>query len=234
MSFGGGNSGGGQTIAKTDPYDPAKPALNQILSEAGNLYGQGVQAAGYVAPSAQTTRGLAAQELMGTAATQQLSDTLSGKYLNPFLSPLLQGAGNEIATAINTEFSGAGRTPGSPMNQQQIIAGVTDAALPMAFDAYERERQRQLGIASATPTLVQTGQQLENIERQRNLAPFAALQQYSGLVNPIATGLPVQSQQTNTEANPITTALGGALIGSKFGGFGAAVGGGLGFLGGLL
>ena len=120
MSFGGGNSGGGQTIAKTDPYDPAKPALNQILSEAGNLYGQGVKAAGYVAPSAQTTRGLAAQELMGTAATQQLSDTLSGKYLNPFLSPLLQGAGNEIATAINTEFSGAGRTPGSPMNQQQI------------------------------------------------------------------------------------------------------------------
>ena len=234
MSFGGGNSGGNQTIAKTDPYDPAKPALNQILSEAGNLYGQGVKAAGYVAPSAQTTRGLAAQELMGTAATQQLSDTLSGKYLNPFLSPLLQGAGNEIATAINTEFSGAGRTPGSPMNQQQIIAGVTDAALPMAFDAYERERQRQLGIASATPTLVQTGSQLENIERQRNLAPFAALQQYSSLVNPIATGFPVQQQQTDTSANPVTTALGGALIGSKFGGFGAAIGGGLGFLGGLL
>jgi hypothetical protein len=70
---------------------------------------------------------------------------------------MLQGAGNEIATAINTEFSGAGRTPGSPMSQQQIIAGITDAALPMAFDAYERERQRQLGIASATPTLVQTG-----------------------------------------------------------------------------
>ena len=234
MSFGGGNSGGGTAVTKMDPYDPAKPALNQIISEAGNLYGQGVRAAGYVAPSQQTTQGLAAQELMGTAATQQLSDTLSGKYLNPFLSPMLQGAGNEIATAINTEFSGAGRTPGSPINQQQIIAGVTDAALPMAFDAYERERQRQLGIASATPTLVQTGQQLENIERQRNLAPFAALQQYSGLVNPIATGLPVQSQQTNTEANPITTALGGALIGSTFGGVGAAIGGGLGFLGGLL
>lgn len=234
MSFGGGNSGGGTAVTKMDPYDPAKPALNQIISEAGNLYGQGVRAAGYVAPSQQTTQGLAAQELMGTAATQQLSDTLSGKYLNPFLSPMLQGAGNEIATAINTEFSGAGRTPGSPMNQQQIIAGVTDAALPMAFDAYERERQRQLGIASATPTLVQTGSQLENIERQRNLAPFAALQQYSSLVNPIATGFPVQQQQTDTSANPVTTALGGALIGSKFGGFGAAIGGGLGFLGGLL
>ena len=226
MSFGGGNSGGGgNQIVKNDPYDPAKPALNQIISEA---------AAGYVAPSAQTTKGLAAQELMGTAANQQLADTLSGKYLNPFMSPLLQGAGNEIATAINTEFSGAGRTPGSAMNRQQIIAGITDAAMPMAFEQYERERQRQLGIASAAPSLVQTGSQLENIERQKNLAPFAALQQYSGLINPIATGFPVQQQQTNTQSNPITTAMGGALIGSKFGVPGALVGGGLGFLGGLL
>jgi len=234
MSFGGGNSGGGQSISKMDPYDPAKPALNQIISESGSLYNQGVKAAGYVAPSQQTTQGLAAQELMGTAANQQLADTLSGKYLNPFLSPMLQGAGNEIATAINTEFSGAGRTPGSAMNQQQIIGGITDAALPMAFEQYERERQRQLGIASATPSLVQTGQQLENIERQKNMAPFAALQQYSSLINPIATGLPVQTQNQQTSSNPITTAMGGALIGSKFGGFGAAIGGGLGFLGGLL
>ena len=234
MSFGGGNSGGGQQIQTVNPYEPARPALNQIISEAGNLYGQGVKASGYVAPSQQTITGLAGQELMGTAAQQQLSDTLSGKYLNPFLSPLLQGAGADIATAINTEFSGAGRTPGSAMNQQQIIQGVADAAMPMAFDAYERERQRQLGIASATPSLVQTGAQLENIERQKNLAPFASLQQYSSLVNPIASGFPVQTGSTQTQANPITTAMGGALIGSKFGGIGAAIGGGLGFLGGLL
>jgi hypothetical protein len=30
------------------PYAPAEPALQQILSEAGQLYGQGVGAAGYV------------------------------------------------------------------------------------------------------------------------------------------------------------------------------------------
>ncbi len=87
MSFlGGGSSGGGQqTITTPGPYEPAKPALNQIISEAGNLYNQGVTAAGYVAPSAQTTSGLAAQETMATSANQQLADTLSGKYLNPFL-----------------------------------------------------------------------------------------------------------------------------------------------------
>jgi len=37
-----------------------------------------------------------------------------------------------------------------------------------------------------------------------------------------------------TQANPITTAMGGALIGSKFGVPGALLGGGLGLLGGLL
>ena len=237
MSFLGGgssNSGGQTQNVVAEPYKPAQPALNQIISEAGNLYNQGVGAAGYVAPSTQTTQGLAAQELMGTAANQQLADTFSGKYLNPFLSPMLQGSANEIATAINTEFSGAGRTPGSPMNQQQILSGITQEALPFAFDQYERERQRQLGIASATPSLVQTGQQLENIERQKNLAPFAALQQYSGIVSPIAAGFPVQQQTGTTSANPITTAMGGALIGSKFGGTGAIIGGIGGLLGGLL
>ena len=215
MSFGGGSSGGGGSqLIKQDPYDPAKPALNQIISEAGNLYGQGVKAAGYVAPSTQTTKGLAAQELMGTAANQQLADTLSGKYLNPFLSPILQGSANDIATAINAEFSGAGRTPGSPMSQQQILSGITQEALPYAFDQYERERQRQLGIAQAAPSLVQTGSQLENIERQKNLAPFAALQQYSGLVNPIATGLPTTNKFTTNDPNRITQGLGGAMMGN--------------------
>ena len=53
-------------------------------------------------------------------------------------------------------------------------------------------------------------------------------------VNPIATGLPVQQSSTQTQANPLTSAMGGALIGSKFGTTGAMIGGGLGFLGGLL
>ena len=211
MSFGGGSSGGG-TQAQVNPYAPAQPALNQIISEAGNLYNQGVKGAGYVAPSTQTTQGLAAQELMAGSANQQLADTLSGKYLNPFLSPMLQGSANEIATAVNQEFTGAGRTPGSEMNRQQILSGITDAAMPYAFDQYERERQRQLGIASAAPSLTQVGSQLENIERQKNMAPFQALSQYSNLINPIATGFPVQQSVTNP--NRITQGLGGAMMGN--------------------
>ena len=235
MSFGGGSSGGGNVQQqRVDPYAPAQPALNQIIGEAGNLYNQGVGAAGYVAPSTQTTQGLANQEVMANAANTQLADTLSGKYLNPFLSPMLQGAANDIATSVNSEFSAAGRTPGSMMNQQQILSGITQEAIPYAFDQYEKERSRQLGIAGAVPGLTQVGSQLENIQRQQNLAPAQALQQYSGFVNPIASGFPVQTGTSQSSANPVTTAMGGALIGSKFGVQGALIGGGLGFLGGLL
>ena len=233
MSFGGGGSGT-QTTQVT-PYAPAQPALNQILSESGNLYNQGVAASGYVAPTEQTLTGLAQQEVMGTAAQNELAATLGGQYLNPFLSPLIQKAGSDIYGSVASQFSGAGRTPGSPLMQNQVASQVAQAALPMAFNTYENERARQLGVASQAPSVLQTGQQLESLQRQQQLAPFQSLQQYAGLVSPIASGFPVQAGSTNTQTNPLTSAAGGALLGSQFGGpYGALIGGGLGLLGGLL
>jgi len=233
MSFGGGSNGGTQTQAVT-PYAAAEPQLGQILSEAQQLYGQGVGAAGYVPPTQQTLQGLAAQEQLGTAAQQQLAATLGGQYLNPFLAPLIQKTGADIATSVQSQFSGAGRTPTSPMAQQQALAQVAQAALPLAFGQYETERARQLGIAQRAPSLLQTGQQLEALQRQQQLAPAQALQQYAGFVSPIATGLPTTIGSQQVSANPLTTALGGAVLGSSIPGVGALVGGGLGLLGGLL
>jgi len=240
MSFGGGGAGGGQQQVQSQgvtPYAPAQPALNQIISEAGNLYGQGVQASGYVAPSQQTLTGLAQQEAMGTASQQQLAATLGGQYLNPFLSPLIQKSAGDIYTNVAQQFSGAGRTPGSPMMQNQVTSQVAQAALPLAFQQYDTERQRQLAIASQAPSVLQTGQQLEQLQRQQNLAPFQSLQQYAGLVSPIASGFPVTTGtgQTQTQASPVSTALGGALIGSQLpGALGGLSGGLYGGLGGLI
>ena len=236
MSFGGGSSGG-STTSQVTPYAPAEPALAQILSESGQLYNQGVGAAGYVAPTQQTLTGLAQQEALGTASQQQLADTLSGQYLNPFLSPLLQKTAADISTGVQSQFSAAGRTPGSPMSQQQIVSQVAQAALPLAFGQYETERGRQLGIASQAPSLVQTGAQLENIQRQRQLAPAQALQQYAGFVSPIASGFPTTVGSQQVQANPFSTAMGGALLGASIPGAtgtSALIGGGLGLLGGLL
>ena len=237
MSFGGGS--GGSTQTTVTPYAPAEPALQQILSEAGQLYGQGVGAAGYVAPTQQTLQGLAGQEALGTAAQQQMAATLGGQYLNPFLSPLIQKTAADVATQVGQQFSAAGRTPGSPMSQQQIVSQVAQAALPLAFQEYGTERARQLGLATQVPSLFQTGQQLEAIQRQQQLAPAQALQQYAGFVSPIATGLPTTIGSQQVQANPLTTAMGGALIGSQLpstflGGYGALAGAGLGLLGGLL
>ena len=116
MSSGGGSSGGTTTQAVT-PYAAAEPQLGQILSEAQQLYGQGVGAAGYVPPTTQTLQGLAAQEQLGTAAQSQLAATLGGQYLNPFLAPLIQKTAADITTGVQSQFSGAGRTPTSPMAQ---------------------------------------------------------------------------------------------------------------------
>ena len=235
MSFGGGSSGGNQQQTQSvQPYAAAQPALNQIISESGAIYNQGPAAAGYVAPTSQTTQGIAQQEVMANAAQQQLADTLSGQYLNPFLSPLMQNTANDIYSNVATQFSGAGRTPGSPLMQNQVTQQIAQAGLPLAFQQYNTDRARQLAIAAQSPTLTQVGAQLENIQRQQNLAPFQALQQYGSIVSPIASGFPVQSSQVNSRANPLTTAAGGAIMGSAIPGIGPILGGVGGLLGGLL
>ena len=235
MSFGGGSSGGNQQQTQSvQPYAAAQPALNQIISESGAIYNQGPAAAGYVAPTTQTTQGIAQQEVMANAAQQQLADTLSGQYLNPFLSPLIQNTANDIYSNVATQFSGAGRTPGSPLMQNQVTQQIAQAGLPLAMQQYNLERANQLGIAQRAPQLTQVGAQLENIQRQQNLAPFQALQQYGSIVSPIASGFPVQSSQVNSRANPLTTAAGGAIMGSAIPGIGPILGGVGGLLGGLL
>ena len=244
MSFGGGGGGGtSTTVNRVEPYAPATPALNQIISEAGTIYGQGPAGTGYVAPSTQTIQGLAAQETMAKAANQQLMDTIQGKFSNPFLSPLIAQAGKDIYTNVAAEFSGAGRTPTSMGAQSAVIGQVADRALPLAFAQLERERNRQLQTAQQVPSLTAVGGALEDIQAERQLAPFAALQQYHKTVSPIAFGLPQTiGTQTQPRPNPVGMAAGGALSGAAFGSqigaiggpMGAAIGAGFGLLGGLL
>ena len=243
MSFLGGGGGSGTTVNTVTPYAPAQPALNQILANASTLYQQGATSP-YVSPSQQTLTGLGIQESLGTSVAQQLAGTLAGQYTNPFLSPIIQRAGQEAYGTVAQQFSGAGRTPGSPMSQQQVADIVAQRALPFAFQEYGQERQRQLDIAQRTPSLFTTGQQLEQLQREYQQAPFQALQQYAGLVSPIGSGLPTQTRDMQSQSNPLTLGLGGALIGSQVlpsifsglsPGMGAAYGGlgaaGLGLLG---
>ena len=243
MSFGGGGgkSSGTQTTT-VEPYAPAQPALNQIISEAGTIYNQGPSAAGYVAPTQQTLQGLAAQEQMANAANQQILGTIQGQYTNPFLSPMIAQAGQDIYSSVAGQFSGAGRTPTSMGAQSAVIGQVAQKAMPLAFQQLERERNRQLQTARAVPSLTAVGGELENIQRQQNIAPQMALGQYYNTVAPIAYGLPTRSQTgTMPQANALGMAGGGAMMGGSLAnmlgastGWGAALGGAAGLLGGLL
>ena len=241
MSSGGGSSG--STTSTVSPYAPTEPALNQIISEAGTIYGQGPTGAGYVPPSSQTLQGLSAQETMANAANQQILGTIQGQYTNPFLSPMIANAATDIYSNVAGQFSGAGRTPGSPLSQSTVTGQVAQKALPYAFQQLERERARQLQTAQRVPSLTAVGGQLEDIQRQQQMAPSDALAQYYNVAAPIAFGLPTQNVQNQLpDANPITMAAGGAMtgaaLGSMFptmgGGMGALIGGGMGLLGGLL
>ena len=241
MSFGGGKSSG-STTTTIEPYAPAQPALNQILSEAGTIYNQGPGAAGYVAPTQQTLGGLAAQEQIANAANQQILGTIQGQYTNPFLSPLIAQAGQDIYSSVAGQFSGAGRTPTSPLAQQQVIGQVAQKAMPLAFQQLERERNRQLSTAQRVPSLTAVGGALEDIQREQQMAPQMALDQYAGTVLPVATGFPTtQGTGTRPPANALGLAGGGALMGGSMANmlgmstpWGAGLGAAFGLLGGLL
>ena len=238
MSFGGGgSSSGGTQVVQNEPYAPAQPALNQIISDASAIYGQGPQ---YVAPTQQQLQGLAAQENIANLANTEIANTISGQYSNPFLSPLIADVASSAYTNVAQQFSGAGRTPGSPMSQQQVVSQLGKQALPLAFQAYNQERNRQLQTARAVPSLTSVGQELRGLEQERVMAPFENLQRFQSIIGPVASGLPSRQASTDYNPNPIGMAAGGALSGAMLGdmfgkaGMGAAIGGGFGLLGGLL
>ena len=126
------------------------------------------------------------------------------------------------------------------MSQQQVVSQLGKQALPLAFQAYNAERNRQLQTARAVPSLTSVGQELRGLEQERVMAPFENLQRFQSVIGPVASGLPSRQASTDYNPNPIGMAAGGALSGAMLGdmfgkaGMGAAIGGGFGLLGGLL
>ena len=126
------------------------------------------------------------------------------------------------------------------MSQQQVVSQLGRQALPLAFQSYENERNRQLQTARAVPSLTAVGEELRSLQQEQNLAPYQNLQRYSNIINPVASGFPTQQGTQSFDSNPVGMAAGGALTGAALGsmfdrtGMGAAIGGGFGLLGGLL
>jgi len=313
MSSGGGNQ---TTTQRTEPYAPAEPFLQDILGEAQNIYRSGLGRSFFpgstVVPFAdQTQQALnlqqaAAVEQAQTSPLQAQAAQTFGQFaaspqssygqLTPqadYLSGIREGITSDVLGQVQSQFGGMGRTGTSPMAQQAVARGVTQAYAPIAAQMSQAERARQqsglesqfgrqfsgsqadigrqqAGMESAFGRQLQAAGQLPGIQQgldlrrqqaiaslggvgsayenlaQRQLqdqiarfqfgqtAPMQQLQQYAGLISPIASGFPTGiNTAPGQQASTLGGAFGGAVAGSALGGPGAlggAVLGGLGFL----
>jgi hypothetical protein len=292
MSSGGGNQ---TTISRTEPYAPAEPFLKDILGEAQNIYRSGLGRSFFpsstVVPFAEQTQqalnlqqAQALEQAQNSALQAQAAQTFgqfagspmsSYGQLTPqadYLSGIREGITSDVLGSVQSQFGGMGRTGTSPMAQQAVARGVTQAYAPIAAQLGSQERGReQAGMESAYGRQLQAAGQLPGIQQgldlrrqqaiaslggvgsayenlaQRQLqdqiarfqfgqtAPMQQLQQYAGLISPIASGFPTGiNTAPGQDTGGFGGAFGGAVAGSVLpGGFGIPLGaalGGLGFL----
>ena len=290
MSSGGGNQ---TTTSRTEPYAPAEPYLQDILGEASNIYRSGVGRSFFpgstVVPFANQTQ--EALNLQQAASLEQMApSTMLGQAGNTFgqfasmpissyagltpqadyLSSIGQGITSDVLGNVQSQFGSMGRTGTSPIAQQAVARGVTQAYAPIAAQLASQERGReQSGLESAFGRSLQAAGQLPGIQsamdmrRQQgigqlgsvgsayeNLAqrqlqdqiqrfqfgqqvPMQQLQQYAGLISPIASGFPTGiNTGPGTQSGGVGGAFGGAVAGAALtpilGPFGPIAGGILG------
>lgn len=256
MSKGGGGSSGTtqtQTVTKADPWSEQQPYLKQGFQQAQEIYNQG--APGYypgqtVAPfspetnaamEAQTNRALAGSPLM-TAAQQQLTDTMSGKYLdvntNPYLMPLADQIRANVQPGIEGRFAGSGRL-NSGLASRAVGQGVTDALATQAYQNYNDERTRQTQGMMFAPSLANAdyndiskladvGAQREGMAQAQTNADIAKynyeanlpnnwLSQYMNIIQGQYGGSGTSTQSQPYYQNRLASGAGGALGGGLLG-----------------
>lgn len=167
------------------PWGPIQPYLQQGFQQAGNLLNAGgpnYYPNSTVAGFGQTTnaasqmiqdRAYAGSPVAG-AANQQVTDTLSGDYLNsnPYLDAMYNNAASAVtrnyseavAPSIAANFGLSGRTGSNmafanTMNQSQdtLSRNLGGMAADLYGGAYENERGRQMQAAQLAPQTAQLG-----------------------------------------------------------------------------
>jgi hypothetical protein len=166
---------------------------------------------------------------MGRTGTSPQAQQAAARGITQAYAPIAAELGSQergremsgMESAYGRQLQAAGQLPGMQqqmdMRRQQGIASLGGVG-----SAYENLAQRQMQDQIAR---FQFGQQ----------APINALNQYAGLISPIASGLPSRVDTSpNTKPGAVGGAFGGAIAGSAIpGGFGVPLGalaGGLGFL----
>lgn len=257
-----------QTSSQTAPWQPAQGGLQNILSGAQDWMSNAQNRQFYpgqtfAAMSDPTKAGmdqLATGGGQNTGAAQSyFGDVLGGKYLsagNPYFQGMADSVASAVMPGINVTFSKAGMT-GSDPHQYSFAKGLSDSIAPYAYQNYSQGMDRMQQTAMAAPQLdaatagnkltagqigegyTQKGidEAMSRYNYNQNL-PLLAMQQASGLINPIA-GLGSQSSGTTdttktTQQSPLQMALGAGLMGASMFGTGGMFPGALsGLMGGM-
>jgi hypothetical protein len=178
-SVGGGSSSSdttGTSNTSTNPWAAAIPGLQSILDKLGTAQGatgttsaqadaiaqlQATAAAGD--PTAAARAAAANKALNATSNADvalggyndmknNLSPYATGQYLdvtdNPDLKKMLDKASRDASNKVNAMFAGAGRDL-SGSNQAAVGTAVTNAELPVLYQAYTDAQNKQLQAAQA-------------------------------------------------------------------------------------
>lgn len=251
-----GGGGGGQTtntVQKADPWAGQQPYLSDVFGQAQNLNnttdlsfypGQtyaGLSPETEMSLQMQTDRALQGSDL-NRAAQSNLTDTLSGKYLdvnqNPYLMPAAEGIMAKVLPQINSQFASSGRG-NSGLASKAAAEGSTAAIGNLALQNYSNERQMQNQAALLAPQLSQQdyadaarlgevgsvredlSQQGINEQMQRyqfnQMAPYDKLGLYNSLIQGnyggSQTGQSTNTQRRSIGSGVLTGAAGGGLLG---------------------
>tara|TARA_Y100000361_G_scaffold148434_1_gene161252 strand:+ start:681 stop:1856 length:1176 start_codon:yes stop_codon:yes gene_type:complete len=180
----------GTQVITNDPPSYAMPNLQKGADEASRLYDTPRSYFGdtYVPFSTATTDALDLGEARARAgspltemAKGQLGNVIGGNFLqggNPFFNAAVQEAMNPVEARVNSVFSRSGRL-GSGANQEILSRDLTNAALGVRMDDYNRERQAQLNALTLAPTFDATDfadiAQLAAVGGQREAKDFEKL-----------------------------------------------------------
>lgn len=262
--FKGGGGGGGttQTIQQADPWAGQQPHLADVFQRAQALSHApqsffpeqtfaGLSPETQSALALQTGRALAGSPL--TAAAQgQLTDTLSGMYLDPTGNPAFRRAANDIQSRIAGMYASAGRYGSGAMANQ-----ANEALSNLAAQSYNQERENMIRGMMFAPQLAQqdyfdlaklaeVGGVREDLAQQAineaiarhnyaQMEPWQRLGLYNQLVQGNYGGSSTSTQNVtgprrSVGAGVLGGAAAGAGLGMMFGGPWGLVGAGLGGL----
>ncbi len=252
---GGGSGGGTNTVQKSDPWSGQQPYLTGsggnpgLFPEAANLYsnnplefypGQtyaGMAPETEMALSAQSNRAINGSPI-NAAAQGELTNTLSGQYLdasqNPYLMPMADNILAKVLPGINSRFAQSGRGV-SGLGARAAAEGATDALGTQAFNNYNAERTRQMQAMMFAPEMAnqdytdfqklqEVGNVREDLQQQginedmqryqfQNMEPYQRLGLYNQLIQGNYGG-----QTTTAQTQPRRSIGAGAVGGAALGG----------------